>query len=184
MALEEKGQHTSPVLGSECDLCHFRNLMNRDPIPNLAPDVRVLKLIRKANLDALWSREPSTVSGTLLSCRQGVRRAASLGFKDNLFRSMGPFPLGDSFGMGAALVMLQQSLQPGKNDKTVQFGTIRKFRSAFLNVYHASAEGQQAMVMAKDMRRLVVTKCPTYGEFFERFVRGLHKRMGEIVSPD
>jgi hypothetical protein len=40
------------------------------------------------------------------------------------------------------------------------------------------------MVMAKDMRKLVVTKCPTYGEFFERFVRGLHKRMGEIVSPD
>jgi hypothetical protein len=111
----------------QCDLCHFWNLMNRDPIHNLAPEIRVLKLIRRANLDALWSREPSTVSGTLLACRQGVRVAASLGFRSNLFRPMGPFPLEDSFGMGAALVMLQQSLQPGRNDKTVQFGTIQKF---------------------------------------------------------
>jgi hypothetical protein len=45
-------------------------------------------------------------------------------------------------------------------------------------------EGQQAMVMAKDTRKLVVTKCPTYGEFFERFVKGMHKRIGEIVKPD
>jgi hypothetical protein len=97
---------------------------------------------------------------------------------------MGPFPLEDSFGMGAAIVMLEQSLKPGKNDKTVQFSMIRKFRSAFSNIYQASAEGQQAMVMAKEMRKLVVTKTPTYGEVFERFVRRLHKRMGEISSPD
>jgi hypothetical protein len=97
---------------------------------------------------------------------------------------MGPFPLEDTFGMGAAIVMLQQSLQPGKNDITIQFGTVRKFRSAFSNAYHASAERQDAMVMAKDTRKLTVTKCPTYGEFFERFVRGLHKRMGEIVRLD
>ncbi len=88
---------------------------------------------------------------------------------------MGPFPLDDTFGMGAAIVMLQTSLRPGKNDKFVQFGTVRKFRSSFSNIYHASAEGKQAVVMAKDTRKLVVTKCPTYGEFFERFVRGLHK---------
>lgn len=69
----------------QCDLCHFRNLMNRDPIPRLAQDVRVLKLIRRANLDALWSREPSTVRGNLTSCRQGADIAASLGFKDKLF---------------------------------------------------------------------------------------------------
>jgi hypothetical protein len=71
-------------------------------------------------------------------------------------------------------------LQPGKYDKTIQFGTIRKFRSAFGNVYH----GQQAMVMAKDTRKIMVTKYPAYGEFFEHFVRGLHKLMSEIVKPD
>jgi hypothetical protein len=86
---------------------------------------------------------------------------------------MDPFPLSGTFGMGATIVMLQQSLQPGKYDKNVQFETVRKFRSAFSNVYHTSAKGQDAMVMAKETRKLNVTKCPTYGEFFEQFVKGL-----------
>lgn len=168
----------------QCDLSHFRNLMERDPVNGLPQDLRLLKLIRRANLDALWAREPGTVNGTLLTCQQGGRIAASLGFKNKLFKPMGPFPVCDSCGMGAAVVMLQQSLRPGKNDKTIQFASVRKFRSAFSNVYHASAEGQQAMVMAKDTRKMSVTKCPTYGEFFERFMRGMHKRMGEISRLD
>jgi hypothetical protein len=86
--------------------------------------------------------------------------------------------------MGAAVVMLQQSLKPGKNDKTIQFASVRKFQSAFSNAYQASVEGQQAMVMAKDTCKMTLTKCPTYGEFFERFMRGMHKRMGEISRPD
>jgi hypothetical protein len=61
---------------------------------------------------------------------------------------------------------------------------VRKFRSAFSNVYQASVEGQQAAVMAKDMRKLMLTKCPTYGTWFEKFTRGMHKRMGDIVKPD
>jgi hypothetical protein len=40
------------------------------------------------------------------------------------------------------------------------------------------------MVMAKDTRKLTVTKCPTYSLWFEKFMRGCHKRMGEIVRPD
>jgi hypothetical protein len=143
-----------------------------------------LKLIRRANLDALWSREPSTVRSTLSMCRQGGRIAASLGFKDQLFWPMGPHPLEDTFGMGAAVVMLQQSLAPGKYDKCMQFASVHKFRSTFSNVYHVTPEGQEAMVLAKDVRKMTVTKCPTYGEFFERFMRGMHKRMGEITRPD
>ncbi len=81
-------------------------------------------------------------------------------------------------------MMLQLSLQPGKYSNHLQFASVRKFRSAFSNAYQASVEGQQAMVMAKDTRKLAVTKCPTYGEFFERFMRGLHKRMGDIVKQD
>jgi hypothetical protein len=168
----------------QCDLCHFRNLLNRDPVDNLAQDIRLLKLIRRANLDALWSREPLTVKNNLLTCRQGASIATSLGIKVKLFRPMGPFPVEDKFGMGAAVVMLQLSLQPGRYSNHMQFTSVRKFRSAFSNAYQASVEGQQAAVMAKDTRKLVVTKCPTYGEFFERFVRGLHKRMGDIVKQD
>jgi hypothetical protein len=33
------------------DLCHFRNLMNRNPNENMAQDLRIMKCIRRANLD-------------------------------------------------------------------------------------------------------------------------------------
>jgi hypothetical protein len=168
----------------QCDTCHFRNLMGRNPENLLAKDLKLLKCIRRANLDSLWASEPRTVSRTLTECRRGLDIAASLGFQNKLFRPMGPFPLDDSFGMGAAIVILQVSLNPGKYDKTVQFGTIRKFRSAFSNVYHASVQGLEAAVMAKDTRKMMVTKCPTYGLWFEKFMRGCHKRMGEIVRSD
>lgn len=168
----------------QCDLCHFRNLHDQDPIPGLPQDAWLLKLIRRANLDTLWSREPGTVSSTLMLCKQGGRIAKSLGIRDKLFRPMGPHPLDDTFGMAAAIVMLQQSLNPGRNDRTAPFATVRKLRGAVSNAYHASAVGQQAMVMAKETRKMTVTKCPTYGEFFKRFMRGMHKRMGEISKPD
>jgi hypothetical protein len=135
-------------------------------------------------LDAFWARVPSTVRGNLAACRQGTDIAAALGLKAKLFWPLGPFPLNDTFGMGVAIVMLKASLRPGKYDKFIQFGTVRKLRSGFSNAYHVTAEGQEAVVMAKDARKLVLTKCPTYGEFFEHFTRGMHKRMGEIVHPD
>jgi hypothetical protein len=119
-----------------------------------------------------------------MECRRGLNVAASLGFKSKLYRPLGPFPLEDSFGMCAAIVILQVSLNPGKYNWHVQFGTVRKFRSAFSNVYHASKEGLDAMVMAKDTQKMTVTKCPTDGQWFEKFMKGCHKRMGEIVKPD
>jgi hypothetical protein len=38
--------------------------------------------------------------------------------------------------------------------------------------------------MAKDSKELFVTKCPTYGRWYEKFMRGCHKCMGDIVKPD
>lgn len=97
----------------QCDTCHFRNLMGRNPENSLAQDLRILKCIRRANLDSLWSSEPRTVSRTLAECQRGLNIASSLGFGNKLFRPMGPFPLDDAFGMGAAIVILQVSLNPG-----------------------------------------------------------------------
>jgi hypothetical protein len=158
--------------------------MGRDPHGTLAQDLQILKCIRHANLDALWSLEPRTVNRTLTECKRGINIAASLGFKNKLFIPMGPFPVADTFGMAPAIVILQLSLNPGKYDRNVQFGTIRKFRSAFSNVFQALVQGQQAAVMAKETRKLFLTKCPTNGVWFEKFMKGCHKRMGEIVKPD
>ncbi len=87
--------------------------MDRDPAHNLPQDICLQKLIRRANLDALWSREPLTVLGTLLAYKQGAQIATSLGFREKLFKPMGPFPLEDTFGMGEALVMLHNPCSQG-----------------------------------------------------------------------
>ena len=53
-----------------------------------------------------------------------------------------------------------------------------------MNVYHATTPAQEAMVMAKKNRKMAVTRCVMYGEFFEQFVWGVHKRMSDIVKLD
>ena len=168
----------------QCETCHFRNILERDPQDNLARDVRLMKLFRRASLDAFWCSEPKTVAGNLREARRGLRIASSLGFRNKLFTPLGPFPLGDSFGMRAAVVMLEVSLNKGINDDTVQYGTVRKFRSAFSNIHKASMEGQQGSVMVKDTSKMSISTCETDGLFFEKFTRGCHKRMGDIVKPD
>ena len=54
-------------------------------------------------MDALWSREPTTVSGNLLIARQGVKVAAALGFKEQFLKPMGPFPIEGTFRIAAAI---------------------------------------------------------------------------------
>ena len=45
----------------ECELCHFRNIMRRDPIHGSVKDARTLAGIRRVNLDVIGAREPSTI---------------------------------------------------------------------------------------------------------------------------
>jgi len=42
------------------DLCHFRNIQRRDPVIRNVKDSLSLRCIRRANLDAMWAREPTT----------------------------------------------------------------------------------------------------------------------------
>jgi hypothetical protein len=143
----------------------------------------MIKCIRRENLDAFWSREPGTIKGTLDEAKRGLAMDSSLSFAHTLFSPRGPFPVADTMGMGVAIVMLQCSLNPGKYIKgNVQYETVRKFRSAASNIYHSSLEGQQGgTVMAKDTRKVRVTKCPTHSDFFDCFNLGLHKCMGDII---
>jgi hypothetical protein len=98
---------------------------------------------------------------------------------------MGPFSLDDSAGMGLAICILLRLLDPGKTEDTIQFSTARYLRSVFSNIYHASAEHQTGMaVMARGTTKIYVTDCPSYSYWFERFMQGVHKRMGEEVRSD
>ena len=45
----------------QCDVCHFINMKDREPNMENAQDVFTMRCIRRANLDAFWSRRPGTV---------------------------------------------------------------------------------------------------------------------------
>jgi hypothetical protein len=69
--------------------------------------------MRRANLDAFWSRESLTVRSKLGEAMQTERRAFRLGMP-SMTPPMGPWPLEDSQGMSAALAVLDRSLDKGK----------------------------------------------------------------------
>jgi hypothetical protein len=99
---------------------------------------------------------------------------------------MGPYSFNDTFGMTLAVCILIRSLDPGRTEATIQFSTARFLRSAFSNIYHASSQHETGMaVLAQGTTKVfVTTNCPSYSYWFERFMRGVHKRMGEEVRSD
>jgi hypothetical protein len=143
-----------------------------------------MKLIRGANLDACWAREPSTVAGNLGQARKMEKIGEEIGF-DLVAPAMGPFPVEDTFGMKMACTILHRTLDPGKHVEHIHFATAQKIRSAYSNVYHALRLMKEVTVMAFETNKLYKKSCPrTYGYWFERFILGCHKRMGDIVVLD
>ena len=55
---------------------------------------------------------------------------------------LGTWPLKDTVGMTAFVLILQKSLEGGQKGGTVKFNTVRKLRTAFATVYLASYLGQ------------------------------------------
>jgi hypothetical protein len=106
----------------QCETCHFRNIMQRDPDPNSCTDTEMLDLMRQANLDAFWSREISTVKSNL---REGIRmeKMSKRFGMPCITPVMGPWPLEDNLGMKVAMALLDRSLDQGKYEETVQWDT-------------------------------------------------------------
>jgi hypothetical protein len=98
---------------------------------------------------------------------------------------MGPYTTDDSFGMGLAVCILLRTLDPGKTEDLIQFSTARNLRNVYSNIYHASVCHQLGLaVMAQSTTKIWVTGCQSYGYWFERFMRGVHKQMREEVRLD
>ena len=99
----------------ECDLCHFRNLNRRDPDQGDAKDDWTLLCIRRAILDAFWSRESSTVRSNLNRLKLDYQSAMGTFSMACPLPALGSDEVEDKVGMGGALIMLNASLQQGKN---------------------------------------------------------------------
>ena len=169
----------------QCDLCVFRNLYGRNPRQVLA-DQENLVVIRRMNLDSIWSREPSTISNNVNSLNRLISTCVGSGFDPQLPK-LGPFPLADESGFCVAFSMLIHSRRAGRHTKLyTQFDTIRKQRSAFSNLYFSSAESEKhgTVLAAGDRNNGQITKCPTHSFWFNRWAKGCQTRMGFILKQD
>jgi len=81
--------------------------------------------------------------------------------------------------------MLAKSLEPGRYKNHSQFETMRKLRSAYSNLFHASATGSVSLLtLGRDSAKTFLSSCPSHSLWFERFAKGCLRRMGQEVRQD
>ena len=167
----------------QCDTCIFRTLFKRDH-RNILGDIENLAIIRRMNLDVLWSREPSTIKANMRSVAKLISSCESAGFKPEL-PSLGPLPFEDKYGFCVAFGMLMHSRQKGRHSKEyTQYATIRKQRSAYSNLYAISNEAllEESVLAILSQPQSTITSCPTSSLWFMRWSAGCEIRMGFILK--
>jgi hypothetical protein len=167
----------------QCPLCHFRNIMKRDPWKDDELDKEIEKFIVRATLDAFWGRETSTVNKNLNEAKRQERTNSRLRMPSGT-PPMGPFPVRDEAGMQAAIDILDQSMDPGKYVEFVQWEAFRKTRSVITNVSQAGVGGLGNSIGAYKRKKMWISTVVTHTFWFERFMEGLHRRVGEIKKQD
>lgn len=66
------------------------------------------------------------------------------------------------FGVNVAVAMLLKSLEPGRYSDHTEFEAMRKLRSVFSSLFHASSEGSEAMItLGRDTAKTFLSTCPT-----------------------
>ena len=125
------------LLPFQCNLCIFRSLFKRNPREERG-DLENLSVIRRMNLDLIWSREPTTIYKNMLYLNSVITIGEAASFTPQL-PCPGPFQFEDTYGWSVAFAMLIKSRNPGKHSKAyTQYASIRKLRSAASNLYHAT----------------------------------------------
>jgi hypothetical protein len=65
----------------QCKLCHFRNILKRDPEENKARGVGILDTMKHANLDAFWKHKTYMVGSKLGEGRRMEKMMLPLGLQ-------------------------------------------------------------------------------------------------------
>ena len=165
----------------QCELWH---IMNIEGWSLMTSDEGLLILTRRENLDAWWGDEPSTVEVNLVYLR-GTRRDALEG---KLFLyplpQLGPLTLEYLVGMRPEFLVLQQFPKQGRWKDYLKWDITRSYSSAYGNIWSDGfLQLGSANLEIWDIK-MVVTTTPTWGTWFERFMRGNKKLMGSIKRKD
>lgn len=165
----------------QCDFCWFYNLYHREPSRTSFADRRNLAFIRRANLDIMWSRAPSTISGLRVSYNRILKCWEELGLTPDL-PTLGPWPTTDVQGFKLALAHLSYSLEAGKNQDThTQYDTIRKLRTFYNHMHEVSPDSvlhKETSFRSQKGDIFLLSDCPTQTRLFTMFMRGMLLRMG------
>lgn len=170
----------------ECDLCIFRKIRQTDPDKSKASDSLLLAVIRRANLDVLWSRATSTVNNNRRKVKETMDLCDSLGVISPFIHSH-DMPCWDHAGYSIAIAILMKSRKAGKHDvRYQQYDTIRQLRSSFSNFVRAAPtnSGHTLSLGRSDgvYERLNYDICSSL--WFEKFMQGLRNRMGQLWLPN
>jgi hypothetical protein len=78
----------------QCDCCHFQNIKGHIPSDSIGADQRLLTFIRRANLDAMWSQEVSTIEMSRREIKRACKTFASFGisWENVFFQNWAPHP--------------------------------------------------------------------------------------------
>ena len=85
------------MVSFECDFCIFGKLFDHEPQSDSVQNKYALACIRRINLDALWSRAPTTVRANTLKMREGLEISWAMGMRGFAMES-GPLPGHDHVG--------------------------------------------------------------------------------------
>ena len=69
----------------QCELCHFRNMELRNP-DGEGSNEKILRYIRRANVDVFWARKPSTVYKHFLEMISVIKDADEMGMTPPLLK--------------------------------------------------------------------------------------------------
>ena len=168
----------------ECDLCHFRNVMERDPVQGNSKDDFTLLAIRRGSLDAMWSRETSTVSGNFRRLQRDYNDSMEVFSIKKPMPVIGTNEVKDRVGMRITLMTLNSSLRIGRYLDTIQWDTMRKTPTWWTNAFEAGEEYGEGAIYSSNDKKVYESTAPTASRWFARFMLGAKRRMGVVRKQD
>jgi len=148
-------------------------------------DNLLLKYIRRANLDAFWSRATGTVMKECGNVKRNIEDLKSLGLSGPHY-DPGPSPLDDSCGYEAAISLLVDSQRKGNYaDDHKHWQSVHKLRST-ISSFERVAFGMSRYALVADDNSATqrFQSGGTSSLWFNKFTKGIGERMGSEVRKD
>ena len=167
----------------EYDWCLFTQLKNKLPDPTITTDILLMSCIRRATLDAFWSRAGSTVNGQATLVQKGIALSKLVGL-ESLDLEPRPLPAFDYCGYGGAIQLLLKSQEAEKYQSShQQWDTVHGMSVAYRNQVRASGVANSSTLSVGESdgeKYLRICEDPSCSSlWYSRFSARCKRRMGQ-----